>query len=138
MRARSRLVIIHDGGTELNKIISYQALLLSQKANAADSDLKDIRQATVGVIFFGTPHSGSGEATLAQTASSVAGAIANTNQTVLAALDINFDNGQLEDLRGDFNKMLGDPRERRFWVKSFRELRPMVPHPGGMRLVRFF
>ena len=70
-------------------------------------------------------------------ATNVVGAVANTNQTVLAALDTSLDNGQLEELRDDFNKMLGRWQDGKFWVQSFRELRPMVPHLQSMRLVRY-
>ena len=56
---------------------------------------------------------------------------------VLAALDINRDNGQLEALRDDFNKMLGRWQDGKFWVQSFRELKPMVPHIRGQQLVSF-
>lgn len=128
---RPLLFICHS----LGGILVKQSLVLAQKASGADAHLKHIRKATIGVIFFGTPHSGSPEASLAQMATNVVGAVANTNQTVLAALDTSLDNGQLEELRDDFNKMLGRWQDGKFWVQSFRELRPMVPHLQSMRLV---
>ena len=56
---------------------------------------------------------------------------------VPADLDIYRDNGQLEALRDDFNKMLGKWQDGKFWVQSFRELKHMVPHLRGQRLVSY-
>lgn len=69
-------------------------------------------------------------------ATNVVGAVANTNQMILADLDTKFDNGHLEALRDEFNMMLGRWQDGKFWVQSFRELKPMVPHLGGQQLVR--
>ena len=110
--------------------------MLAQTASGSDAYLTCIRKETIGVIFFGTPHSGSPEASLAQSATDIIGVLANKNPIILAALDVNIDNGQLEQLRSDFNKMLGSWTDNKFWVQSFRELKPMVPHIGGQQLVR--
>ena len=110
--------------------------MLAQTSSGSDAYLTDIRKHTVGVIFFGTPHSGSPEASLAQSATDIVGVLANKNPMILDALNVNIDNGQLEQLRSEFNKMLGSSNDNKFWVQSFRELKPMVPHIRGQQLVR--
>ena len=61
----------------------------------------------------------------------IAGTFAVTNSTLLAALNANNDNGQLEELRGNFDKMLGPRNEGKFRVYSFRETKPLVNGPLG-------
>jgi hypothetical protein len=114
-----------------------QALDISQRSSGASEYYRDIRISTYGVIFFGTPHAGSSIASWGQMFRSIAGVAASTNPNLLADLDSSVDNGRLDELRDDFNKMLGPRREGKFWVQSFQETRPMapVPHTPGMNLV---
>lgn len=68
----------------------------------------------------------------------IAGIFAVTNSTLLAALNSKSDNGQLEELSGNFVRMLGPSSEGKFQVFSFRETRPLVNGPLGplAKLVR--
>jgi len=61
----------------------------------------------------------------------IAGIFAVTNSTLLAALDAKNDNGQLEELRRSFVRMLGPRNEGKFQVFSFRETKPLVSGPLG-------
>jgi hypothetical protein len=59
----------------------------------------------------------------------VAGAFTVTNSTLLDALNTQNDNGQLEELKGSFVKMLGPRAEGSFRVFSFRETLPLKVGP---------
>lgn len=61
----------------------------------------------------------------------IAGIFAVTNSTLLAALTTKNDNGQLEELSGNFARMLGPSSEGKFQVFSFRETKPLVNGPLG-------
>jgi hypothetical protein len=61
----------------------------------------------------------------------IAGIFAVTNSTLLATLNAKNDNGQLEELRKSFAKMLGPRSEGKFEVYSFRETKPLVNGPLG-------
>jgi hypothetical protein len=62
----------------------------------------------------------------------IAGMVVVTNSTLLAALKSKNDNGQLEELRKSFAKMLGPSSEGKFQVFSFRETKPLVNGPLGL------
>ena len=102
--------------------------------------MRSVRESTVGLIFFGTPHRGSALGEWGEQIRRIVGILASTNPTILAALNANVDNGQLEQLRRDFNKMLGPWSDGKFSVHSFRET--MVPlaiaHTPGNDLVSLF
>ncbi|SPO01018.1 uncharacterized protein DNG_03766 [Cephalotrichum gorgonifer] len=72
---------------------------MSQDSSGADARLTAIRDSTRGVIFFGTPHSGSDMANWGELLRRIAGIFAVTNSTLLAALNPDSDNGQLEELK---------------------------------------
>lgn len=61
----------------------------------------------------------------------IAGIFTVTNATLLAALNSASDDGHLEQLSGDFIKMLGPSNEGKFQVFSFRETRPLANGPLG-------
>ena len=52
-----------------------------------------------------------------------------TNQILLAALNSEQDDGQLEKIAEDFGKMLGPRREGKFSVLNFRETKPLRDAP---------
>ncbi|RYP65838.1 hypothetical protein DL770_008915 [Monosporascus sp. CRB-9-2] len=85
---------------------TYAALKISQDSTSGDAWLKTIRDSTRGIIFFGTPHSGSDMANWGELLRRIAGIFAVTNSTLLAALNSENDNGQLEELRKNFSRML--------------------------------
>ena len=68
----------------------------------------------------------------------IAGIFAVANSSLLAALNSKNDNGQLEELRKNFVRMLGQSSEGKFRVFSFRETKPLVNGPMGpfAKLVR--
>ncbi|RYP53732.1 hypothetical protein DL768_001332 [Monosporascus sp. mg162] len=108
---------------------TYAALKISQDSTSGDAWLKTIRDSTRGVIFFGTPHSGSDMANWGELLRRIAGIFAVTNSTLLAALNSENDNGQLEELRKNFSRMLGQSSDGKFRVFSFRETKPLVNGP---------
>ncbi|RYP70578.1 hypothetical protein DL771_005397 [Monosporascus sp. 5C6A] len=108
---------------------AYAALKISQDSTSGDAWLKTIRDSTRGVIFFGTPHSGSDMANWGELLRRIAGIFAVTNSTLLAALNSENDNGQLEELRKNFSRMLGQSSDGKFRVFSFRETKPLGNGP---------
>ncbi|RYP41795.1 hypothetical protein DL767_000811 [Monosporascus sp. MG133] len=122
---RPLIFITHSLGGILTKF----ALKISQDSTSGDAWLKTIRDSTRGVIFFGTPHSGSDMANWGELLRRVAGIFAVTNSTLLAALNSENDNGQLEELRKNFSRMLGQSSDGKFRVFSFRETKPLVNGP---------
>jgi hypothetical protein len=111
--------------------------VISQRASGSSERFQNVRKSVVGVIFFGTPHAGSALGEWGQQIRSIASIAASTNPNILAPLDTNVDNGQLEELRDEFNKMLGTAAEGKFSVHSFREMKAPVPipHTPGNNLV---
>lgn len=107
-----------------------QALKISQNASGAEERLKSIRQSTRVVIFFATPHAGSDLASWGQLLASIGSIFTVKNSKLLAALNAKNDNGQLEELRKDFQKMLGKLQEGRIQVVIFRETKPMSSLSG--------
>lgn len=103
---------------------------ISQNASGAEERLKYIRQSTRLVIFFATPHAGSDLASWGQLLASIGSIFTVTNTKLLSALNAENDNGQLEELRKDFQKMLGKPQEGRIRVVIFRETKPMSSLSG--------
>jgi len=114
-----------------------QALVLSKDSSGASASFEDVRTSTCGIIFFGTPHRGSALGHWAQQIRGITSLAASTNPSILAALDSTIDDGQLNRLRIDFNKMLGELDQGKFSVYSFQETKPVapVPHTLGMDLV---
>ncbi|PGH11272.1 hypothetical protein AJ79_05007, partial [Helicocarpus griseus UAMH5409] len=119
---RPIIFVVHS----LGGILAKFALKISQDSTGVDAKLKAIRDSTKGVIFFGTPHSGSDMAKWGEMLRRIAGIFAVTNSTLLAALDSKHNNGQLEELSVNFAKMLGPSNEGKFQVFSFRETKPLV------------
>ena len=108
-----------------------QALKISQDSSGTESRLKAIRDATRGVIFFATPHSGSDMVNYAEMFRRIAGIFAVTNSTLLAALNSKSNDGQLERISLDFAKMLGPRSEGKFSAFNFQETRPLLNGPLG-------
>ncbi|KAM7210197.1 hypothetical protein V8F06_014418 [Rhypophila decipiens] len=126
--SRPLLFIAHSLGGILTKF----ALRISQDCTGgADAWMKAVRESTVGVIFFATPHSGSELASWGELLRRMASVFTVTNPKLLAALNSQADNGQLEELRTSFVKMLGPSSEGKFRVFSFRETKPLVNGPAG-------
>ncbi|KAK4210686.1 hypothetical protein QBC37DRAFT_447664 [Rhypophila decipiens] len=121
--SRPLLFIAHSLGGILTKF----ALRISQDCTGgADAWMKAVRESAVGVIFFATPHSGSELASWGELLRRMASVFTVTNPKLLAALNSQADNGQLEELRTSFVKMLGPSSEGKFRVFSFRETKPLV------------
>ncbi|MBE3041071.1 hypothetical protein IMZ48_00475 [Candidatus Bathyarchaeota archaeon] len=93
--------------------------------------MKDVRDSTRGVIFFGTPHSGSDMANWGELLRRIADIFAVTNSTLLAALNSRSDNRQLEELALSVANMLGPRHEGKFQAFNFRETKPLMNGPLG-------
>ncbi|KAM7196630.1 hypothetical protein V8F33_006129 [Rhypophila sp. PSN 637] len=125
---RPLLFIAHSLGGILTKF----ALRISQDCTSgAEAWMKAVRESTVGMIFFATPHSGSELASWGELLRRMASVFTVTNPKLLAALNSQADNGQLEELRRSFVRMLGPSSEGKFRVFSFRETKPLVNGPSG-------
>ncbi|KAH8901406.1 hypothetical protein GQ53DRAFT_851026 [Thozetella sp. PMI_491] len=109
----------------LGGILTKFALKLAQDSSGAEAEYQQIRSSTWGVVFFGTPHSGSDRAAWGETLRRIAGVFKVTSSPLLAALDAQNDDGQLESLRDSFAKMLGPRSEGKLIVHSFRETAPL-------------
>ncbi|KAL2064225.1 hypothetical protein VTL71DRAFT_4719 [Oculimacula yallundae] len=75
--------------------------------------------------LFATPHSGSDLADWGELLRRIAGVFRVTNSPLLAALNAQKDNGQLEQLRDDFDKILGQWTEGKIRVLNLRENKPL-------------
>jgi hypothetical protein len=114
-----------------------KALKLAQDSSGAEESFQAIRSSTRGVIFFATPHAGSDLADWGELIRRIAGIFTVTSSSLLAALNAQSDDGQLEKLRDDFAKMLGPWHEGKLRVQNFRETKPLLPgfHNPAARLV---
>ncbi|CZR60232.1 uncharacterized protein PAC_10128 [Phialocephala subalpina] len=110
----------------LGGIVVKFALKLAQDSTGADASFQAIRTSTRGVIFFATPHSGSDLADWGELLRRIAGVFKVTNSPLLAALNAQKDNGQLEQLRDDFSKILGPQNEGKLRVLNLRENKPLL------------
>jgi hypothetical protein len=105
-----------------------QALKISQNASGAEQHLKCIRQSTRLVTFFATPHGGTDLASWGELLARIGGLFKVTNTKLYSALNAQNDNGQLEELRYEFNKMLGPTGGIR--AVTFRETKPPLSIRG--------
>ena len=80
---------------------------------------------THAVIFFATPHAGSQLASMGEMLARIGSVFIITNTALLGALNSDNDNGQLEELRTEFDKMLGPTENEGITVVNFRETKPM-------------
>lgn len=125
---RPLIFVCHSLGGILTKFM----LRLSQDCTSgANTRMKAVRDSTAGVIFFATPHSGSDLASWGEFLRRIASLGVVTNPSLLAALNSQADNGQLEELQQSFVKMLGPHSERKFSVVNFQETKPLVNWPLG-------
>ncbi|KAF8248666.1 hypothetical protein K440DRAFT_490227, partial [Wilcoxina mikolae CBS 423.85] len=95
---RPTIFLVHSLGGIILKDIEIRA---------DDRDLRNIYVSTFAIIFFGTPHRGSGSASwglMAKNAAVAAGF--DANDRILR--DLKVDSAILEDLREEFNRMLED------------------------------
>lgn len=104
-----------------------QALKLAQDSSGIEESFQTVRRATKGVIFFATPHSGADIADWGEMLRRIAGVFKVTNSPLLAALNAQNDNGQLEQLRDDFSKMLGRWNDGKLRAHALRESKPLYP-----------
>lgn len=107
----------------LGGLVCKEAILLSR--NNPDKHLKDVFDHTKGIIFMGTPHTGSWMADWAKLPASGLGIIKSTNKSLLKVLET--DDQFLESLQIGFLSLIRDLREdnRRFEVTCFFEELPM-------------
>ncbi|KAK8071357.1 LipA and NB-ARC domain-containing protein [Apiospora hydei] len=83
-------------------LMCEDALLASQ--NSPESHLRAILECTYGILFLGTPHSGSGLATSAERLAKLIGLIKDTNPRILGVL--RRDSEVLSRIQDDFHTML--------------------------------
>ncbi|KAH8802290.1 hypothetical protein F5882DRAFT_514259 [Hyaloscypha sp. PMI_1271] len=119
---RPLIFVCHSLGGILVKF----ALKLAQDSSGAEASFQTIRTSTRGVIFFATPHSGADLADWGELVRRIAGVFRVTNSPLLAALNAQSDNGQLEQLRDDFSKILGPWTEGKIRVQNLRENKPLL------------
>ncbi|KAK7946915.1 uncharacterized protein PG986_011236 [Apiospora aurea] len=86
----------------LLSIVYDQALLASQ--NSSEDHLRAILECTCGILFLGTPHSGSGLAKSAERLAKCIGLIKNTNPHILGVL--RRDSKVLSRIQHDFHTMI--------------------------------
>lgn len=77
---------------------------MAQSSSGAEASFQAIGTSTRAVIFFATPHSGSDLADSGELLRRIAGVFKVTNSSLLATLNAQRDDGQLEKLRDDFSK----------------------------------
>ena len=113
-RKRSIVFVAHS----LGGLVVKQALIEARK-QTHDPELLDIYSSTYAIIFFGTPHRGSGFASWGLLLSTIAEAVQlDTNNAVLKDLDPTSGSSKLEEMRLDFDDIL---RDRDLRVHTFQE-----------------
>jgi hypothetical protein len=107
----------------LGGLVCKEAILLSR--NNPEMHLKKIFDCTKGIIFMGTPHTGSWMADWAKIPASALGIVKSTNLTLLKILET--DDQLLESIQVGFLAMIRDLREsnRRLEVTCFFEELPL-------------
>ncbi|KAI0857314.1 hypothetical protein F4860DRAFT_518034 [Xylaria cubensis] len=100
---RPLIIIAHS----LGGLVSKQAILKSQ--NSAEPHLRNLYNMTEGIIFLGTPHTGSWMARWAKITVDVFGILKSTNPSLLDALQTR--NELLHSLNQDFLTLLRTLRE---------------------------
>ncbi|KAI9745365.1 MAG: hypothetical protein M1835_002606, partial [Candelina submexicana] len=112
--ARPLIFVAHSLGGLLVK----EALIESRKQGKHKPE-RDLSKICPSIIFLGTPHRGSSDASWAQILSNIAGAVQiDTNNSILRALDPSSGSSKLEDLRRDFSDILD---EGQINIYSFQE-----------------
>lgn len=114
----------------LGGLVCKEAILLSR--NNPEVHLKRIFDCTKGIIFMGTPHTGSWMADWAKVPASALGIVKHTNKSLLKILET--DDQLLESTQVRFLAMIRDLREnnRRLEVTCFFE---ELPLPVGGKVV---
>ncbi len=104
-----------------------QALIEARK-QLADPSLLDIYTSTHAVVFFGTPHRGSGTASWGLILSAIAQAVQiDANSAILRDLNPNSGSSKLEELVLDFDDILRDTqRAQELRIFSFLEEKGMA------------
>ena len=95
--------------------------------NSADAHLQNILECTYGIIFLGTPHSGSGLARWAQLSAKSIGLIKETNPKILEVL--RADSEVLARIQADFHTMMrsrANNGHRPIAITCFYEELPLV------------
>jgi protein SERAC1 len=107
----------------LGGLVCKEALLRSR--NNPEAHLKNIFNCTKGIIFMGTPHTGSWMADWAKMPASAFGIVKSTNKSLLKILET--DDQFLESIQVEFLAMIRDLREenRRLEVTCFFEELPL-------------
>ncbi|KAK7917452.1 hypothetical protein PG985_011060 [Apiospora marii] len=95
---RPIILVAHSMGG----LMCEDALLASQ--NSSEHHLRAILECTYGILFLGTPHSGSGLATSAERLAKLIGLLKNTNPQILGVL--RRDSEVLSRIQDDFHTML--------------------------------
>ncbi|KAK5442735.1 hypothetical protein LTS15_010942 [Exophiala xenobiotica] len=114
------IVLVAHG---LGGLVCKEAIL--QSRNNPESHLKKIFECTKGIIFMGTPHTGSWIANWAKVPASALGVVKSTNKSLLKILET--DDQLLESVQVGFLEMIRELREnnRRLEVTCFFEELPL-------------
>lgn len=117
--SRPMIFVAHS----LGGIVCKETLLLSR--NNPEPHLKSIFNCTKGIVFMGTPHTGSWMADWAKIPAQGLGILKSTNKSLLKILET--DDQLLESIQIDFLSMIRDLREsdRRLYVTCFFEGLPL-------------
>ncbi|KAI1735361.1 nb-arc and ankyrin domain-containing protein [Xylaria scruposa] len=117
--SRRIIFVAHSlGGLICKKVIL-------QSRNHLEIHLRDLFNSVVGIIFMGTPHTGSWMADWAKVPALALGVVKSTNRTLLEILEPN--NEMLQSIQEDFLSMVREFREsnRPFQVTCFFEQLPL-------------
>ncbi len=99
--------------------------LLASK-NSADAHLKAILRNTLGIVFVGTPHSGSALAVWGERIAKSLGIVKQINSDIVSVL--RTESEVLARIQNDFHTMIRDidkGREREFQITCFFEEKPL-------------
>ncbi|EFQ96753.1 hypothetical protein MGYG_09202 [Nannizzia gypsea CBS 118893] len=119
-KASSRPVIFV--AHSIGGIVCKRSLLLSR--HNRDPHIRTIFDSTKGIIFMGTPHTGTWMADWAKIPADALGIVKSTNKSLLEILQT--DSQLLENIQADFLFMVGDlPDDRQFRVACFFEELPL-------------
>lgn len=113
-QTRPIILVAHS----LGGLIAKEAIIESRKQEH-NKFLQSVYRSVRGVIFFGTPHRGSGIAGWGLILSAIANAtLLDNNQSLLRDLDNSSGTSKLEELRRDFNDILDEGQIK---VHTFQE-----------------